>query len=114
MTAKDKLLGAVSLSRRAGKLVMGFDAVKESVMKGQAFVVFCAADLSEGTRARVDRFCEQFGRKALTAPCTQEELLQVCPKRTGVFAVIDRGLAGLVKSSLSAGQNQSDDMEENA
>lgn len=96
----DKLLGAVSLARRAGKLVMGFDAVKESVFKGQALLVFCASDLSPKTRIRVDHFCEDMNATAYTALLTQDELVQVCPKRTGVFAVTDRGLASLVKSKL--------------
>lgn len=96
----DKLLGAISLARRAGKLVMGFDAVKESVLKGQAFYVFCASDLSPKTRIRVDRFCEDMDTSAYTAPLTQDQLVQVCPKRTGVFAVIDSGLASLIKSKL--------------
>ena len=98
----DKLLGAISLARRAGKLVMGFDAVKESVLKGKSKLVFCASDLSPKTRIRVDHFCEDMAMAARTVPLTQDELVQVCPKRTGVFAVEDRGLAFLVKSKLEA------------
>ena len=44
------ILFALSLCRKAGALVMGFDAVKDSVGKGKAQLVLCAGDLSEGTR----------------------------------------------------------------
>ena len=47
------ILFALSLCRKAGALVMGFDAVKDSVGKGKAQLVLCAGDLSEGTRRRV-------------------------------------------------------------
>ena len=46
------ILFALSLCRKAGALVMGFDAVKDSVGKGKAQLVLCAGDLSEGTRRR--------------------------------------------------------------
>lgn len=102
----DKLLSAVSLCRKAGRLVTGFDAVKESTAKGEACLVFCAGDLSANTRKRVDRFCEQFGTQAKTALHTQDALAQVCTKRSGVFAVTDPGLAKLVKSQLPAEENE--------
>ena len=101
----DKLLSAVSLCRKAGKLVTGFDAVQESLYDNKAVLVFCAADLSANTRKRVDRFCEKVGAQAITAPLTQAALEQVCPKRTGVFAVTDQGLARLVRDQLAAETN---------
>ena len=44
----NKLLGALSLCRKAGKLTMGFDPVAESAAKGKAALVLLAADLSAG------------------------------------------------------------------
>ena len=58
MENKQKLLSAVSLCRKAGKLVMGFDAVRESVMSGKAWLVLLAADVSDGTAKRMARTCE--------------------------------------------------------
>ena len=54
------ILFALSLCRKAGALVMGFDSVKDSVGKGKAQLVLCAGDLSEGTRRRVGAFCEDW------------------------------------------------------
>ena len=45
------ILFALSLCRKAGALVMGFDAVKDSVGKGKAQLVLCAGDLSEARAA---------------------------------------------------------------
>ncbi len=100
----NKLLGALGLCRKAGKLVMGFDAAAESAAKGKARAVFLAADLAEGTRKKTLRFCEAAGLTAQTLPLTQQELLAVTPKKTGVLAVIDTGLAGLVESRLARSQ----------
>ena len=97
----DKLLGALSLCRKAGKLVMGFDPVAESVAKGNAQLVLLAADLAPGSRKKALRFCEGAGLAPRELPFTQQELLAVTPKRTGVFAVIDTGLAQLVERQLA-------------
>lgn len=97
----DKLLGALSLCRKAGKLVMGFDPVAESAAKGKAQLVLLAADLAEGSRKRALRFCDAAGLEPRALPLTQQELLAVTPKRTGVFAVIDKGLAQLVERQLA-------------
>lgn len=97
----DKLLGALSLCRKAGKLVMGFDPVAESAAKGKAQLVLLAADLAEGSRKKALRFCDAAGLEPRALPLTQQELLAVTPKRTGVFAVIDKGLAQLVERQLA-------------
>ena len=97
----DKLLGALSLCRKAGKLVMGFDPVAESAAKGKAQLVLLAADLAEGSRKKALRFCDAAGLEPRALPLTQQQLLAVTPKRTGVFAVIDKGLAQLVERQLA-------------
>ena len=48
-----KAVFALSLCRKAGTLVTGFDAVKESVYKGKAALVLCAQDASEGSAGRI-------------------------------------------------------------
>ena len=55
---RNKLLFALSLCRKAGALVTGFDPVKESVMTGKADLVLCAADAAERTLRHAQEFCE--------------------------------------------------------
>ena len=53
----NKLQSTVSLCRRAGKLQMGFDQVKESAEAGDVKCVFVAADLSDKSKKEVCFFC---------------------------------------------------------
>lgn len=95
----DGILFALSLCRRAGALVTGFDAVKESVLKGRARLVLCASDTSPGTLRRVSNACE--GRcEQRTLPRTQAQLAPVAKKPTAVFAVIQADLAQLCRAQL--------------
>lgn len=98
----DKLMGALSLCRKAGKLVMGFDAVAESIAKGRAAAVLLADDLSEGSARRITRLAQAAGLTPARLPLSQHQLLAVTPKPTGVFAVADPGMAGLVLARLDA------------
>lgn len=96
----DKLLSALSLCRKAGALAMGFDPAAESAAKGKACLVLFAADLAPGSRKKAGRFCSAAGVRAVRLPFTQQQLLAITPKRTGIFAVTQPGLAKLVESQL--------------
>lgn len=96
---KDKVYSALSLCRRAGKLVMGFDPVADNVARGRAWVVLVTGDLSPKTRKRVDYFCKDLV-EVYQLPLTQQELLPVSRKPVGVYAVLDENLAALCIGSL--------------
>ena len=96
----NKLLSAISLSKRAGKLLLGFDQVEDAVLAGKAVVVLTAADLSEKSRQGINRVCEAKQIENLPIPATMDELWFQIGKRTGILAVTDPGLAGLLKQAL--------------
>lgn len=97
----NKLQSTVSLCRRAGKLQLGFDQVKEAVEGGDVKAVFVSADLSEKSKKEVAFFC---GKKAVSVgilPLTKEEIKAVVGKSSGVLAVTEEGFA---KNFLSQSQ----------
>lgn len=93
---------ALSLCRKAGALVTGFEAVKDSVFQGRAQLVLCAGDLSDGTRRRIGFACETQGVPCRGMAQTQAALAPICKRPTGVFAVTDPELAKLCKKNLPA------------
>ena len=97
--ARDPLYGALSLARKAGKLAMGFDPVKDQVLAGRAFLVLTAADLSPKTCKRVEQYCQDLVELKPTA-LTQNDLAGFAHKPVGVLGVLDPNLAKLCKSAL--------------
>ncbi len=91
----DNTVFALSLCRKAGALVMGFEAVKESALNHTAQLVLCASDVSDGTRRRVNNFCERAGTPCAVLNKAQADLLPVTKKCVGVFAVTSAELAKL-------------------
>lgn len=101
------LLSALSLCRKAGALVTGFDPVKEAAFSGKAVLVLLTSDLSPKTALRVKRFCEDFVECA-DMNLTMEELSPITRKPAGVFAVTDDNLAKLCKGKLSVKKEEYD------
>ena len=95
----NKLLFALSLAKKSGKLVVGFDAVKTAVIHGNAHIVLLATDLSEKTIKRVQYFCEDI-TDVYNTGLTQFEISQVAQRLTGVLAVTDENLAVLARNAI--------------
>ena len=92
---------AISLARKAGRLVMGFDAVEEAAVKGKAWLALTAADASPKT---VQRLRNNIGDlvDVLPTPLSMERLAPLGRRPVAVCAVTDRNLAKLCYDRLDA------------
>ena len=99
MSNEQALFGALGLCRKAGRLVMGFDAVCDEVYRGRVTLVLTAADLSPKTLVRLQRACEG-AAEVLAMPLTQEDLCPISRKPVGVYGVADENLASLCRGYL--------------
>ena len=94
-TDVSKLTGLLGIARRAGKLIVGFDAAAASAAAGKAALLLMAADLSEKT-AKELRFAARDKKIPLTRiPLSKDETGAACgfQKPVGVLATEDRGFA---------------------
>ena len=98
----NKLLGLLSLCRKAGKLRIGFEPVKEAAEMGEARLVLYAADFSPRSRERMERALEGSADPPEQADIgfSMEDLAQVCGKLAGVVAVVDDGFAAGMKKLM--------------
>jgi len=92
----NKLLSTFSLCKKAGKLVLGFDAVKQSVMDGQACAVFTTRDLSLKTKKEISYFCEKAKTVRQDLPLTMEDMEKINKRKSGVLSVTEKGLAAKI------------------
>lgn len=102
----EKLAGLLGLARRAGRLITGTDAVKESLAAGRTQLVLLAADLSPKSEKEL-RFAA--GSTPLTATgMTKEELGRITgrQKPVGVAATEDRGFAAAMIQAAHSGNEE--------
>ena len=101
----NKLLFGISLAKKSGKLVCGFDPVKVSVLSGKAHMVIVTQDTSEKTIKRVKFFCEDIITPYIT-DLTQFEVSNVTGRLTGILAIEDENMAILCTNAVKSIQGE--------
>lgn len=89
----EKLLHLLGLARRAGRLDLGSEAVRDAVKKRRASLVLLAGDLSPKTASGQSLLAQQAGIPFRTIRPRMNEVEAALGKRAGVIAVNDRGFA---------------------
>lgn len=82
----------LSLCLRAGKLAMGFDPVKEAVLKGKACLLAASLHASQNTRERMRVLAEEHRLPLVFLNEALDDLWYILGKRVGVLCVTDSAL----------------------
>ncbi|MBR2672647.1 MAG: hypothetical protein IKE27_10665 [Oscillospiraceae bacterium] len=98
MENDSKVLNAIGMCRRAGKLGIGMDATIESLRKG-APLVLIAKDASDRTKRKVTEAAQGLSETA-ELRYTMEEIESGVGRKFAVAAVKDRNLAQAVRIAL--------------
>lgn len=90
----NNILNSIGLCRRAGKLILGFDAVVEEVKKpkGKVCGIIVTKDVSEKTKKELVFRTAEFGVEIHEADITMDDVESVLNKRAAVLAILDKGL----------------------
>ena len=94
---------AISLCRKARRLRMGADVVRDNVLSGEAKLVLLTSDIAERSARHARGICGPAHVPVRTLPYTMQELAPVAGKHYGVFAVCDRGFADMILGLLPDG-----------
>ena len=99
----EKLSGFLGLSRKAGKIVFGFDMTVEAMRKKTAELVLLSNDCSERTARNIKRIAEETGTEILILPLSMDEIGYAVAKRVGVLSVCDSGFSKKIKELTENG-----------
>ena len=91
-----KPLGALGLCKKAGKLVVGFDAVADAIRRGSAKLLVLTGDLSPKSAGRITALALEYKVRHLTTGAAMDDIERLLGKRAGILAVQDQGLAEVV------------------
>lgn len=88
MSGTDRLLGAIGLCRRAGKLICGTPLVCAEMRKGsRVCAVLAAADASDNTKKKLNDKCKFYGVQLIYLPYTADQLAGAVGKDAPISAV---------------------------
>ncbi len=98
--AVSKLVSSMTMCRRAGKLLLGFDAVKEAAQQKRVHCVLLASDCAPKTEKEIRYFCSEIPCEKL--PFSMQDMTAYFTKRTAVFGVADAGFAAAMLKTFAA------------
>ena len=90
---KEKIFGLLTICRKAGKMSMGFDSCKESLLTHKAKAVFLALDISAKTEKEVRFFAEKENVSVIKTGLTISEIEFGTGRKAGIIAICDEGFA---------------------
>ncbi|MGN0631232.1 MAG: L7Ae/L30e/S12e/Gadd45 family ribosomal protein [Ruminococcus sp.] len=93
MNCKEKFLNLLTICRKAGKLILGFDPAKEEIQSHRAAGVFVTADASPRTKKEVHFFCDKENIPVSETELSMEDIQNAVGRKAGVLAVCDKGFA---------------------
>ena len=98
----EQLTAILTLSKKANKLMMGFDVVKEAVLNQTAKLVLLTNDVSPKTRKEVAFLCRNQSVKIVTLPYQMDEIWYLLGKKAGVMAITEAGFATKISCIVRA------------
>ena len=96
----EKLLSSLGLCKKAGKLVMGFDAVAQAMQRGEVHTLALAKDLSPKSAKEIAFLARRHGVPIAHTTAAMDEFKRTLGKKAGILAITDEGLAGTVARQL--------------
>lgn len=101
--------GTLTMCRKAGKLVMGMDMVKQSCNIREAKAVFTAMDISEKSLKEARFVCAKNDIPLYRLDMTMDDIWYSLGKKLGIMAMTDAGFAKSCSKGLE--QIQTDKSE---
>lgn len=92
------ILNMLGLCRRAGKLIYGFDAVKEAVLKSDVNSIFMANNLSAKSKKELLYITKDKRIPLIQTTIEMEEMQTIIGKRTGILAITEQGFSKKIVS----------------
>ncbi len=100
--AENRLTASLTMCRKAGKLLLGFDAVREAAAHGDVKLILLASDVSAKTEKETRFFAGEIPIRKM--PLDMDSLKLYFRKRTAVFGICEDGFAAKL-AVLAAGSD---------
>ena len=103
----NKLFSMLGICRKAGKLVLGTDAVCEAAQKQSLHLILLTQDLSRRSREKIATTASNTSVILMQAPLKMDDVAALTGKAAGIVGISDKGLADAVKD-IAARMNEED------
>lgn len=112
--AKEKIIGAFGLARRAGKCQIGSEICVEQIRKNKAKLVIIADGVSDNTQKKIRSSCEYHNVECIDIGIDKYELGSKLGKKSGITcaAITDEGFVNICRKIHSEVHKQSMEVQQ--
>ena len=97
---EQKLRALLGFARKAGKLAVGTEAVKESIKRNRSQLVLIAADISQKSAKEINFACQKNNIRSEVITLGIDDVTQSIGTRAGILSVEDGGFANAIAENL--------------
>lgn len=99
---EERILGAMGLAKRAGKLITGAEMCEETIRAGKAVITLLCSDMSENSHKKLHAALRNSGTPYITLGATKENLAKRFGKKSFVVACVitDEGFSRIIYRTL--------------
>lgn len=94
---KNRLIDLLTMCRKAGRMTMGFDAVKEDIENEKVVLLLTASDISKKSEKEILFVAEKYKVAAVKTDITKEETGFYLGRQCGIIGITDKGFAEKIK-----------------
>lgn len=98
MNLQQKIINILTICRKSGRFVSGFDAVKEAVLEGNVSCVIVTEDISQNTLKEVRFMCNNCNVEIIELELDSYDMFDIAGKKTVVAGICDFGMASKVRA----------------
>ncbi len=98
MNSQQKTINLLTMCCRAGRVIMGFDAVKEATIKGGISCVLVTDDISYKTLKEVKFFCNNTSTAIYKIDLDSDDMFDSIGKEVVVVGIADYGFSQRFKT----------------
>ena len=98
----EKILGALGLAKRAGKLITGAEMCEETIRSGGAVLTVLCSDMSDNSKKKLHAALRNSGSPYINLDVTKLELAKRFGKKAFVVSCVitDKGFAKIIYKAL--------------
>lgn len=104
LTNQNKVYSLLGFAAKAGKLVVGTDAVIECIQYKKAKLIIVASDASDKTKKNIQFICDKNGLKCYIYGLKDEMSHAIGKVNKVVLAVKDKNIANGIKKIINGGE----------
>lgn len=102
---KDKILGFIGLSAKAGKVSFGADSVEMEIKKGKIKLVIIAKDSSERTKNKFSKICKEKDIKLICHETIENISKSIGKSNKAIIGIKDINIANQIIKIYNGGES---------